>query len=337
MNNTNFPNDNSNEEEDIEFVSIKMDGDSDDTESSSASMEETDTGKTPGSTDSGDTPDSTDSDEEGSSGGKIKFSKKDIPRYIVMFICLAVFIFSLSMLIYYISGYIKARSLYNDIDSDVRETSDGTTEYVDDNYNKYSFEIGSTIDFEQLKEINPDTIGWISIPVVGIEYPLVQGTDNDYYLHHAHNKAEMYAGAIFMDYRSSADFSDRHTFIYGHHMQDSSMFTKLLYYDDEDFYNAHSDENYFYIYTEENVRVYQIFAVADTDVYTHPIPFSLYVPSIYSVEEFVAAVREVQLYDTGLANLTENDSIVTLMTCQTNSQSDTRHLVYGKLITIVDN
>ena len=313
MNNTDFPNNNSNEEEDIEFVSIKKDGDSDNTESSSASMEETDNGKTP------------------------NFSKKDIPRYIVMFICLAVFIFSLSMLIYYISGYIKARSLYNDIDSDVRETSDGTTEYVDDNYNKYSFEIGSTIDFEQLKEINPDTIGWISIPVVGIEYPLVQGTDNDYYLHHAHNKAEMYAGAIFMDYRSSADFSDRHTFIYGHHMQDSSMFSKLLYYDDEDFYNAHSDENFFYIYTEENVRVYQIFAVADTDVYTHPIPFSLSVPSIYSVEEFVAAVREVQLYDTGLANLTENDSIVTLMTCQTNSQSDTRHLVYGKLITVVEN
>lgn len=312
MSTTDFPK-NDIKEDDVELVFVNDEEDSVETESSSTSAEK-ETGKK----------------------NRPPRTKQDIIRYIVMFVSLAVFIFSACMLIYYISGYIKARNIYKDIDNNVRETSDATVEYVDDESKEYNFEIGNTIDFESLKEINEDTVGWISIPSVGIEYPVVKGTDNDYYLKHGHNKVEMWAGAIFMNYNCSSDWSDTHTIVYGHHMQDGSMFSKLLKYDEESFYQKHDGENYIYIYTEENIRVYEIFAIVDAESAAAPIPFSLNIPGRYSMSEFSEAIRDAALYDTGFETLSDDDKVITLMTCQTNSQSNVRHLVHGKLITIVE-
>lgn len=89
-----------------------------------------------------------------------------------------------------------------------------------------SVELESTIDFEGLRKINPDIVAWIRIEAAGIDYPVVQGEDNDYYLHHTFGGEPNIAGSIFMDYRN-VDFIDEKVILYGHNMRDGSMFAGI--------------------------------------------------------------------------------------------------------------
>ncbi len=95
------------------------------------------------------------------------------------------------------------------------------------------------VDFEKLAQINPDIVGWIYIEGTEINYPVVQGADNAHYLNYLFDGTPNKAGSIFLDYRCTADFSDRHSIIYGHHMRDKSMFAGLMSYKDQAFYDEH--------------------------------------------------------------------------------------------------
>lgn len=95
------------------------------------------------------------------------------------------------------------------------------------------------VDFEALLEINPDVLGWIYIEGTDINYPIVQGTDNDYYLEHLVDRTPNSAGSIFMDYRNAPDFSDFHTVIYGHNMKNKTMFAGITEYQKTKFYETH--------------------------------------------------------------------------------------------------
>lgn len=96
-----------------------------------------------------------------------------------------------------------------------------------------------TVDFVSLKEINPDIVGWIYIEGTEINYPVVQGKDNQYYLKHLFNKEWNSSGCIFLDSRNSTDFSDRHNVIYGHHMKNGTMFSGLTEYKRQEYYDEH--------------------------------------------------------------------------------------------------
>ena len=80
------------------------------------------------------------------------------------------------------------------------------------------------VDWESLKAINPDIIAWLQIEGTQISYPVMKGTDNDYYLHHTFEKNYNSAGSIFIEYTNSSDFQDCNTIIYGHNMRNGSMF-----------------------------------------------------------------------------------------------------------------
>ena len=95
------------------------------------------------------------------------------------------------------------------------------------------------VDFEKLREINPDIVGWIYIDGTNINYPVVQGRDNDYYLSHLFDKSYNWLGCIFLDARNSPELTDRNSIIYGHHTQDSTMFTALLKYKEQSFYDEY--------------------------------------------------------------------------------------------------
>ena len=82
------------------------------------------------------------------------------------------------------------------------------------------------MDFAPLQAINPDIVAWLRIPGV-LEYPVVRGEDNSYYLNHTVQKTYNIAGSIFLDYRNERDFSDSKNIIYGHNMKDGSMFGAL--------------------------------------------------------------------------------------------------------------
>lgn len=95
------------------------------------------------------------------------------------------------------------------------------------------------VDFETLQAINPDIVAWIYIEGTNINYPVVQSTDNSYYLNRLFDGRYNGAGSIFMDYRCEGDLSDKHTVLYGHHMQNGSMFRQITLYKDQAFYDAH--------------------------------------------------------------------------------------------------
>lgn len=91
------------------------------------------------------------------------------------------------------------------------------------------------IDFDGLRAINKDIVAWIQIPGIGVDYPVVQGKDNDHYLHYTFDEKANKAGSIFLDYRNRKDFTDSKVILYGHNMKDGSMFSNLKKYQDTGF------------------------------------------------------------------------------------------------------
>jgi len=100
---------------------------------------------------------------------------------------------------------------------------------------------GPTVDFTELTTINGDCVAWIYIEGTAVNYPVVQGTDNSYYLKHLFNGKWNSAGCIFLDSRVSEDISDRHSIIYGHHMKDGTMFSGLTKYKKQSYYEEHPE------------------------------------------------------------------------------------------------
>lgn len=117
-----------------------------------------------------------------------------------------------------------------EVDNEIDETNTiKETEYV------------SAIDFAVLDSQNPDVVAWIQIPGTQINYPVVQGKDNDYYLHRDLNGQKSTAGTIFLDYADRADFSSLHNVLYGHHMKNGSMFKDISRYKDQGYFDQHSE------------------------------------------------------------------------------------------------
>ena len=126
-----------------------------------------------------------------------------------------------------------------------------------------------TVDFEALKKINPEIIAWIRIPDTKIDYPVVQGADNEYYLNHTFKKTEHVAGSIFLDKDNSPDFSNRKSILYGHNMKDGSMFQGLHRFQEESYLQEH---NQVYLYLPDNRElVYKVikcsYVKADSDTF----------------------------------------------------------------------
>lgn len=173
-----------------------------------------------------------------------------------------------------ISEYQKSEQEYEKlqeyvkVEKNTKEPEDMKPETTEDDKEKEKPEETVTVDFAALQEINPDVVAWIRIPGV-LEYPVVRGGDNSYYLNHTVQKTYNIAGSIFLDYRNERDFSDSKNIIYGHNMKDGSMFHVLRNYQDIDFFQEHTDME---IYLPDGRTLnYQIIACeqvpADSEVY----------------------------------------------------------------------
>lgn len=113
------------------------------------------------------------------------------------------------------------------------------------------------VDFEALQEINPDVVAWITIEGTKIHYPVVQGTDNDHYLAWAFDGTENSAGSILIDHRNEPDFSDQNTVIYGHNMNNGTMFADISKFRTQSYYEEHPN---ILIMTPEGNYLYEIVA-----------------------------------------------------------------------------
>src|SRR5574344_779025 len=113
------------------------------------------------------------------------------------------------------------------------------------------------VDFNNLFKTNNETIGWVYVGDTSVNYPVVKGTNNDFYLKHTLDKSYNTAGWIFADYRCASDFSSKNTTIYGHNRRDSSMFATLKNVINEDWY---SKSKYLTVATPEGNRIYEVFS-----------------------------------------------------------------------------
>jgi sortase B len=166
------------------------------------------------------------------------------------------------------------------------------------------------IDFDELRKINSDTVGYIEVPNTKVNYIVVKGKDNDYYLKHDFNKNENIAGWIFMDYKNKGDGTDKNIVIFGHNTSDESMFGSLSRLLNED--NIDDKNNLFINYiTDKGRKKYQIFSI-----YTIK-PEEYYITTDFKNDEFERfkeKVKDRSIYKINI-NL-ENKNILTLSTCQ---------------------
>ena len=184
--------------------------------------------------------------------------------------------------------------------------------------------------FETLREVtgNSDIVGYIYIPGTSVNYVVVQGTDNRFYLNHDIFGNRNTAGAVFLDYLNYPDFTDPNTIIYGHNMNNGTKFYSLRYYvmgaECGSFFDQHP---YIIIITEHDVLVYEIFSVFTTN-----ISFS-YTKVSFGYGEFEELVNELNyrsMYNTYIT-ATAEDNLLLLSTCVNTLGRDMRIVVAGRL------
>lgn len=163
-----------------------------------------------------------------------------------------------------------------------------------------------------LQEINSDVKGWIVLPGTGVSYPVLQGSDNDFYLSHDWKKDRYSVGSIFLDCDSSASFTDFNTLIYGHRMKDRSMFGRLKRYAKQDYLDAHPD---LYVRTAEGVFRYAIYAAYEADVAS--LAFRGALADEEARAEFIRLGLESSVVTAGVTPRT-TDRFLTLITCTGN-------------------
>ncbi len=180
------------------------------------------------------------------------------------------------------------------------------------------------IDLKALQEVNPDVIGWILIPDSKINYPIMQGEDNDFYLGHNWERVKNPMGSVFMEHRNKPDYSQFNTILYAHNMNNGSMFADL-----KKFSTAHFLEKtpYVYIANASGVFRYEVFAYykAKVDSFVYGLSFN----QRETRENFIASALEASYSDVGVVPET-TDRILTLSTC-TGGSHESRWVVQARL------
>lgn len=246
-----------------------------------------------------------------------KNGKKNYLQLGVLIACMLVFLFAASQLLSIFTEYKEGSDSYTAVKELALTVPDVETNQ-EVTYDMYY------VDFEQLLEINADTVGWIRFdaPEV-INYPIVQSNDNEEYLAKTFEGASNMVGALFMDAANSGTFGDTNTIIYGHNMKDNSMFGDLSQYVEEEFYQEYP---YFYLYTPDGkASKYQVVATEVIDA-TDMERYSINFESGTAYQTYINAMLQTSYYDTG-ATISTSSKLLTLSTC-TNDDT-TRYIVQG--------
>lgn len=238
---------------------------------------------------------------------------------------LAVFCFSGYQLFAIYRGYKAGVDEYKEVEHQVTRTSreplvlkdqpdTGQTLTAQENIQEPDYQ-PPEVDFQELKSMNPDVIGWLDVEALDISYPIVQGKDNDYYLHRTFKGQENFAGSIFADAANAPDFSDPNTIIYGHNMKNGSMFGTLRRLYDQEKYK---DSKYLWICTPEGKYRYEIFSLQYAEVTSDT--YTLFSDHGDAFASYLENMRQRSQVDLGTEDLSENDYIVTLSTCTSDDQ-----------------
>ena len=174
---------------------------------------------------------------------------------------------------------------------------------------------------QELQESYPDAIGWIYVPDTNINYPIMQGEDNDFYLTHGTDGRSLKCGCIELDFRCENRFQNNFNILYGHNMKNGSMFANVCRFKEKSYYDSHP---YGWVYTADSVYRLDFFSVAVTD--WHDEIYNGY----REVSEWIPRLKEIsRIYEN--MELTEQDRLVLLSTCSYEFDN-ARTVLTGRLV-----
>lgn len=185
------------------------------------------------------------------------------------------------------------------------------------------------VDWKALKKVNPDVQGWLYQKDTVINYPVVQGTDNDTYLHTRFDKQWSGGGTLFVDCRMEKDFKGFNSIIYGHHMKDGSMFRSIRGYTKEDgYYDKHKTLELATPHGNYHLVVFSAFITKATDEDTYKMTYDeaekqAYIDRAWERSELPITKNSV--------DVTKNDRLVTLSTCAYDYE-EARYIVMCKMV-----
>ena len=181
--------------------------------------------------------------------------------------------------------------------------------------NKENTETEYKIDFEQLKTINNQVIGWLKVKGTQVEYAVVQAENNNYYLKRNLEKRSNVGGWIFTDYKNKLDGTDKNIVIYGHNMKDNSMFGSLKNILTEDWYNNEENHIIDFITEQENYK-YQVFSVYKIEKEDYYINTEF---EGNEFKEFINIIKDRSIKNFNI-DVSAEDDILTLSTCADNNK-----------------
>ena len=264
---------------------------------------------------------------------KLRFRKWVILVFLLFF--LSIFAVSINQIYQWLKDNKEIENMSDDVvnDTKIKEKKDTeNTENVnppEDLSNDYWDYIKMNlleVDFNELLRKNPDTVGWIEVKGTNINYPIVQTTDNSYYLNHAFDGSKNEAGWVFMDYRNDSVNFNQNTIIYAHSRLTGSMFGSLKNILNSSWY-TNKNNHIIRLSTPTENTMWQVFSV-----YTIPKESYYITPSFNSNEaylEFLNTIKSRSEVDfSGTVNT--SDKILTLSTCKDNFGN--RVVMHAKLI-----
>ena len=264
---------------------------------------------------------------------KLRFRKWVIVVFLLFF--LSIFAFSAYQVYAWYNDNKKVDNLTDDVvkNTKVKEKKDNDNtenvnppEDVSNDYWDYIKMNLLEVDFNELLKKNPDTVGWIEVKGTNINYPIVQTTDNSYYLTHAFDGSKNEAGWVFMDYRNDPVNFNQNTILYAHSRLTGSMFGSLKNILNSSWY-TNKENHIIRLSTPTENTMWQVFSV-----YTIPKESYYITPSFNSTEaygEFLNTMKSRSEVDFS-AEVNTNDKILTLSTCKDNFGN--RVVMHAKLI-----
>jgi len=186
------------------------------------------------------------------------------------------------------------------------------------------------VDFEALKQQNSDTVAYLKVENTNVDYVVVKGNDNDYYLNHNFKKEYNVAGWIFADYKNKFDGTDKNIVIYGHNMQDGSMFASLKEILTSNWQN--NEKKQITLVTEKETITYEIFSsyIIEAEDYYITTNFS----NNQLFKEFINTIINRSYYNYNV-EVDESDNILTLSTCTGTGKN--RIVIHAKQINLEQN
>jgi len=238
---------------------------------------------------------------------KKKFKIKNIVLVIFMFLFFLLFIFSLIKIV----NYTKDNKSNKNIEKIVKEAIKINDDKVD---HRTTIDKKYEVDFNALKNENSDTVAYLKVLGTNIDYVILKGKDNDYYLHHSFDKSYNVLGWPFADYHNKFDGTDKNIVIYGHDVKTGVMFGSLKKVLTEEWQKDEGNRKIIFK-TEKESGIYEVFSTYTIDPEDYYITTNFKNEDDY--EQFLNKIRFRSNKVYGVS-VTTDDSILTLSSC-TNS------------------